>query len=40
MYRVYDSCGELVKYFPTFMEALNYKITFGNSGWYITLGKY
>ena len=34
MYAVYDSCGKLVKSgFPNFMQAMNYMMTYGNTGW-------
>ncbi len=36
MYRVFDSVGKLVRSgFPTYTDALMYKLSFGNSGWYI-----
>lgn len=34
-YKVYDSYGCLVRRFPTYLVALNYKTTFGNTGWTI-----
>lgn len=34
-YNVYDSYGCLVRKFPTSLAALNYKTTFGNTGWTI-----
>ena len=36
MYRVYDSTGSLVRGgFSSYQAAVNYKITYGNSSWYI-----
>lgn len=36
MYKVYDSMGNLVRAgFPTYKQAYNYKLAFGNSGWTI-----
>ena len=35
MYKVYDSWGNLMKRFPTYKQAYNYKYTYGNCGWYI-----
>ena len=36
MYRVFDSTGNLVRgKIPSYLEAVMYKFTFGNSGWYI-----
>lgn len=34
-YKVYDSCGALVKSFPTYKQASNYKYTYGNIYWSI-----
>lgn len=34
-YEVYDSYGSLVRKFPTYLAALNYKTIFGNTGWTI-----
>lgn len=34
-YSVYDSYGCLVRKFPTYLAALNYKTIFGNTGWTI-----
>ena len=37
MYKVFDSLGKLVRAgFSTYLDALNYKCVFGNSGWYIS----
>lgn len=37
MYKVFDSVGKLVRAgFSTYMDALMYKETFGNNGWYIS----
>ena len=36
MYRIYDSTGSLVRGgFSSDQAALNYKLTYGNSNWYI-----
>lgn len=36
MYSIYDSMGKPVKTgFPSYIMALSYKWTYGNSGWYI-----
>lgn len=35
MYRIYDSYGCLVRKFPTYQAAFNYRIIFGNTGWTI-----
>lgn len=35
MYKVYDSWGNFLKRFPNYKQALQYKLTFGNSGWII-----
>lgn len=35
MFKVLDSYGCLVRMFPTYLAAINYKYTFGNSGWKI-----
>lgn len=35
-YKVYDSCDNLVRgNFSTYIEAFQYKQTFGNYNWYI-----
>lgn len=42
MYNVYDSTGHKVggkQPFATYTDALMYKCTFGNSGWYIKNAK-
>lgn len=37
MYKVYDSYGTLVRGgFSSYLSALMYKDTFGNSNWYIS----
>lgn len=37
MYKVFDSTNNLVRGgFSSYQDALNYKIVFGNSGWYIS----
>lgn len=35
MYKVYDSLGNLVRRFPTYRQASNYKFAYGNTGWTI-----
>lgn len=35
MYTVYDSVGAIVRVFPTYEEAIVFKYTRGNFGWYI-----
>lgn len=35
MYKVLDTYGCLVRVFPTYLAALNFKQTFGNTGWTI-----
>lgn len=35
MYKVFDSVGKLVRSFPTYKEAANYKFVYGNIGWSI-----
>lgn len=40
MYRVYDSLGNFIKSFPTYQQASNYKLAFGNYGWTITNNYY
>lgn len=35
MYKVYDSYGKFLKNFPTYQQASNYKLAFGNYGWTI-----
>ena len=35
MYKVYDSYGNLMKRFPTYIQASNYKFAYGNSNWTI-----
>ena len=36
MYRIYDSTGSLVRGgFSSYQAALEYKLTYGNSGWTI-----
>ena len=35
MYCVYDSMGNLMRVFPTYKQASNYKLAFGNYGWTI-----
>lgn len=35
MYRVYDSLGNFMRSFPTYQQASNYKLAFGNYGWTI-----
>lgn len=35
MYGVYDGWGILVKRFPTYKQAVNYKYIFGNKTWTI-----
>lgn len=34
-YKVYDSWGNLMKSFPDYKQAYNYKFAFGNYGWSI-----
>ena len=34
-YKVYDSYGCLVRIFPTYLAAVNFKSVFGNYGWTI-----
>lgn len=34
-FKVYDSVGVLVRVFNTYKEAIEYKYTRGNYGWYI-----
>ena len=34
-YEVYDSKGNYIAGFPTFIRACGYKYKFGNSDWYI-----
>lgn len=35
-FKVYDSYGNLVRSFPTYEQAYNFKHTFGNSNWIIS----
>lgn len=35
MYKVFDSWGNLVRRFPTYKQANNYKYACGNTGWTI-----
>ena len=35
MYKVFDSMGNLMKRFPTYQQASNYKFIYGSSNWYI-----
>ena len=35
MYKVYDSLGNLMRKFSTYQAAITFKMTFGNSNWYI-----
>lgn len=35
-YIVKDSWGNVMKTFPNFIQASNYKFAFGNKGWSIT----
>lgn len=34
-YYVKDSVGTIIKTFPTYKQAVTYKYTYGNLGWYI-----
>lgn len=37
MYKVYDSYGYLVRgNFASYLDAMSYKLAFGNSSWYIS----
>ena len=40
MYRVYDSLGNFLRSFPTYQQASNYKLAFGNYGWVIKSNSY
>jgi len=35
MFRVYDFWGKFMRSFPTYKQASNYKLAYGNYGWYI-----
>lgn len=35
MYKVFDSLGKFIKSFPTYIQASNYKVSYGNYGWSI-----
>lgn len=35
-YIVKDSCGQIIRVFNNYQQAIAYKNTFGNSSWYIT----
>jgi hypothetical protein len=35
MYKVYDSMGNFMRRFPTYKQASNYKLAYGNCGWTI-----
>ena len=37
MYKVYDSLGNFIKRFPTFQQASNYKLAYGNNYWVIKM---
>lgn len=37
MYKVFDSLGKLVRGgFASYLDAMSYKFSFGNNGWYIS----
>ena len=41
MYRVYDSLGKLVRTgFSSYIDAMSYKLAFGNDGWFITIDRF
>ena len=35
MYKVYDSLGNFMRRFPTYKQASNYKLAYGNKCWTI-----
>lgn len=37
MYKVYDSMGNFMKRFPTYKQASNYKLAYGNKYWIIKM---
>jgi len=37
MYKVYDSLGNFMRKFPTYEQASNYKLAYGNRSWTIKM---
>lgn len=35
MYKVYDSLGNFMRKFPTYKQAVTYRLAYGNKHWYI-----